>query len=100
MSIDVVGISETHKIPVLCRSSHPEYCILLMNRLSKENLLEPIVPELELQVIKQFLLYRGRNGESTGSVSVRTTVALNMFRLGHFAQKGKSLEFGFTRRRS
>ena len=47
------------------RSASPRHGFTIMNRLSTENLVEPINKDLEFQLQDPFLLYRNANCEYT-----------------------------------
>ncbi|XP_056454546.1 mRNA-decapping enzyme 1A [Gadus chalcogrammus] len=53
---------------VYSRSALPRHGFTIMNRLSAENLVEPINKDLEFQLQDPFLLYRNANCEYTISV--------------------------------
>jgi len=48
------------------RSGDPKHGFVVMNRLSTENLVEPITKDLEIQLQTPFLLYKNANCEITG----------------------------------
>ncbi|XP_066991510.1 mRNA-decapping enzyme 1B [Anabrus simplex] len=51
---------------VYSRSGEPFHGILIMNRLNTNNLLEPVIPGLELQLQEPFLLYRNTRARIFG----------------------------------
>lgn len=49
-----------------CRSVDPRYQLVVVNRLSPENRVEDVTPELQIQDQDPYLFYKNRKGETHG----------------------------------
>ncbi|TNN60282.1 mRNA-decapping enzyme 1A [Liparis tanakae] len=67
---------------VYARSASPHHGFTIMNRLSTENLVEPINKDLEFQLQDPFLLYRNGNCEKNNMARVNVRVDCSPFGLG------------------
>ena len=43
---------------IVSRTSDPKYMFVVLNRISSENVVEPVTPEFQMELTEQFLLYR------------------------------------------